>query len=204
MNQKHQEDLSHIRSMMERSSRFISLSGLSGVFAGLSALIGGLYVYQLFKINGIDYLNGEHKVYNRNLVSELVISGLVIMAFALVFGIFFTIRKSKKYNLPIWTTATKKMLFNLAIPLVAGGVFSLALIYHQFFVLVAPTTLIFYGLALINAEKYTFSDVKYLGFSQLILGCISLFYIGYGLIFWIIGFGILHILYGLIMFKKYK
>lgn len=204
MNQKHQEDLSHIRSMMERSSRFISLSGLSGVFAGLSALIGGLYVYQVFKSNGLDYFDGEHKLYSVDLVSELVFIALLILFFALTFGIFFTIRKSKKYNLPIWTSATKKMLINLAIPLVVGGVFCLALLYHQIYVLIAPATLLFYGLALINAEKYTFSDIKYLGFCELLLGCISLFFLGYGLVFWIFGFGILHILYGLIVFKKHK
>lgn len=204
MNQKHQEDLSHIRSMMERSSRFISLSGLSGVFAGLSALIGGLYVYQLFKANGIEYLDGKHKFYDVNLVSKLFFTAVIVLTFALTFGIFFTIRKSRKYNLPIWTTATKKMLFNLAIPLFIGGVFCLALLYHQIYILIAPATLLFYGLALVNAEKYTFSDIKYLGFSELILGCISLFFLGYSLFFWIFGFGILHILYGLILFKKYK
>ena len=204
MNQKHQEDLSHIRSMMERSSRFISLSGLSGVFAGLSALIGGLYVYQLFKANGLDYFEGEHRLYSEDLVSELFFIALTILFFALTFGIFFTIRKSKKYNLPIWTVATKKMLVNLAIPLLVGGVFCLALLYHQIYILIVPATLLFYGLALINAEKYTFSDIKYLGFCELALGCVSLFFLGYGLVFWIIGFGILHILYGLIVFKKYK
>lgn len=209
MSQKHQDDLAHIRSMMERSSRFISLSGLSGVFAGLSALIGGLYVYQLFKINGIEYFaDGVYgdEVYTvpTKLVSELVVTGIIILVCAFVFGLAFTVRKSKKYNLPIWTSATKKMLFNLAIPLAVGGVFCLSLLFHQYYGLVAPATLLFYGLALINAEKYTFSDIKYLGYCQLILGSISLFFIGYGLIFWIIGFGILHILYGLIMFKKYK
>lgn len=204
MNQKHQEDLSHIRSMMERSSRFISLSGLSGVFAGLSALIGGLYVYQLLGTNGLDYFDGKDKLYTDNLVSELVFIALIVLVCALTFGIFFTIRKSRKYNLPIWTTATKKMLVNLAIPLLVGGVFCLALLYHQIYVLIAPATLLFYGLALINAEKYTFSDIKYLGFCELALGCVSLFFLGYGLVFWIIGFGILHILYGLIVFKKYK
>ena len=204
MNQKHQEDLAHIRSMMERSSRFISLSGLSGVFAGLSALIGGLYVYQLFKANGLEYFDGYHKLYSVNLVSELIWIALIILVSALTFGIFFTIRKSRKYDLPIWTSATKKMLLNLAIPLVTGGIFCLALLYHEIYVLIAPATLIFYGLALVNAEKYTFSDVKYLGYCELVLGFISLFCLGYGLIFWIIGFGILHILYGLIMFKKYK
>lgn len=204
MNQKHQEDLAHIRSMMERSSRFISLSGLSGVFAGLSALIGGLYVYQLFKVNGIEYFTDEHIVLSGSLVSELIWIGVIILVCAFVFGTFFTVRKSKKYNLPIWTSATKNMLFNLAVPLAAGGIFCLALIYHGYYGLVAPSTLLFYGLAVINAEKYTFSDIKYLGFSELLLGCISLFYIGYGLIFWILGFGILHIAYGLVMFKKYK
>ena len=209
MGQKHQEDLSHIRSMMERSSRFISLSGLSGVFAGLSALIGGLYAYQLFRVNGVDYFgngvytNGVYTIPSK-LISELIVTGIVILICAFVFGAAFTIRKSKKYNLPIWTSATKKMLFNLAVPLLAGGVFCLSLLYHQNYGLVAPATLIFYGLALINAEKYTFSDIKYLGFCELILGFISLFLIGYGLVFWIIGFGVLHILYGLIMFKKYK
>lgn len=204
MNQKHQEDLSHIRSMMERSSRFISLSGLSGVFAGLSALIGGLYVCQVFEKNGINYFDGEDKAFSASLVSELFFSGVIILAFALTFGILFTIRKSKKYNLPIWTSATKNMLFNLAIPLAVGGVFCLALLYHHIYVLIAPATLLFYGLALVNAEKYTFSDIKYLGFCEVVLGCASMFYLGYGLIFWILGFGVLHILYGLIMFKKYK
>lgn len=204
MNQKHQEDLAHIRSMMERSSRFISLSGLSGVFAGLSALIGGLFVCQLFKAKGIAYFDGEDLNLSIDFVRELLLTGLVILVFAFVFGVFFTIRKSRKYGLPIWTSATKKMLWNLTIPLAAGGVFCLALLYHGFYGLIAPTTLIFYGLALINAEKYTYSDIKYLGFCELILGAISLFCIGYGLVFWIIGFGVLHIVYGLLMFKKYN
>ena len=204
MTEKHQEDLVHIRSMMERSSRFISLSGLSGVFAGLSALLGGVYVCQLFKVNGIEYFEDNHQLYSTSLITELILTAFVILFFALAFGIFFTVRKSKKLNLPIWTSATKNMLFNLAIPLIAGAVFCFALVYHQMFILVAPSTLIFYGLALLNAEKYTYSDIKYLGFSEVILGSIALFFVGYGLVFLILGFGILHIFYGLLLFKKYK
>lgn len=204
MNEKHQEDLSHIRFMMERSSRFISLSGLSGVFAGFTALLGGIYVYLLFKENGIDYFDGTSKMYSVAFVYELLYTGIVILFLALLFGIFFTIRKSKKYDLPIWTSATKNMLFNLAIPLAVGGVFCVALFVYEMYVLIAPVTLLFYGLSLINAEKYTLTDIKYLGFCELILGCIALFSLGYGLLFWILGFGILHIVYGLLMFKKYK
>ncbi|MFV8342204.1 hypothetical protein [Flavobacterium sp. XS2P39] len=204
MDQKHQEDLSHIRSMMERSSRFISLSGLSGVFAGVFALAGAIYVHQLFENNGIDYFDARQKPFSCDVIVEITFVALAILILALLSGVFFSWRKSKKFNLPVWTNTTKKMLVNLAIPLFVGGVFCVALLYHQLYALIAPTTLLFYGLALINAEKYTFSDIKYLGICEIILGCISLFYVGYGLVFWAIGFGILHILYGLIVFKKYK
>ncbi len=204
MESKHQEDLSHIRSMMERSSRFISLSGLSGIFAGTFAIIGGLRAYQLLGANGIDYVDGNSNRQNENVVNELFFTACVVLILALTSGIYFTLRKSRKYNLPIWTTATKKMLLNLSIPLIVGGVFCIALIVYKIYFLIAPASLLFYGLALINAEQYTFSDVKYLGISEIVLGCIALFLLGYGLIFWLIGFGVLHILYGLIMYKKYK
>ena len=204
MNQKIQEDLVHIRSMMERSSRFISLSGLSGVFAGIFALLGACYAAFLFESNEMSYFDGLEKVYGDELIYKLIILGIVILVLALFSGFLFTFKKSKKNNLPIWTSTTKVMLLQLAIPLIAGGVFCLALLYHGLFAFLAPATLLFYGLALVNAGKYTYSDIQYLGYFQLFLGSVSLFFLGYGLIFWTLGFGILHILYGLVMFKKYR
>lgn len=198
------EDLSHIRSMMEKSSRFISLSGLSGVFAGLVALLGGIYVYFVFQREGIDYFDGNRNVFSESLVKELVIIGLVILFLAVLSGYFFTAKKSKSKNLKIWDQTTKRLLFNFSVPLFAGGIFCLGLLYHHLFVLVAPATLIFYGLALVNAEKYTLNDVKYLGYCEIILGLFSFFFLGWGLVFWILGFGILHIVYGIVMYKKYK
>jgi len=204
MVQKHQEDLLHIRSMMERSSRFISLSGLSGVFAGITALIGGGYAFKLLKDNGIDYLDGKTQEYSSELIGQLIITAILVLLLALFFGILFTVRKSRKNNLAIWTSTTKKMVLGLLIPLGAGGIFCVALIFNGMFVLVAPTTLIFYGLALINVGQYTFSDIKYLGLSELTMGIIALFLLGSGLVFWMLGFGVLHIFYGLLLFKKYK
>ncbi len=190
--------------MMERSSRFISLSGLSGIFAGIFAIVGAVFTYYLLGKNGINYFDNNLKTFSNYLILELAIIAFIVLLLALTFGIFFTIRKSKKYNLPIWTNATKNMLLNLIIPLFVGGIFCVSLLFHGSFGLVAPATLIFYGLALLNAEKYTFSDIKYLGYCELTLGCISLFYLGMGLVFWVIGFGILHIVYGIIMYKKHK
>jgi hypothetical protein len=198
------EDLLHIRSMMERSSRFISLSGLSGVVAGLAAVIGAVYVFFVFKREGIDYFDGDRNVFAPALVKELLIIGILILTAALLSGYIFTANKSKRKGLKIWDATTRRLLITFAVPLVTGGVFCLALLYHHLFVFVAPATLIFYGLALVSAERYTLTDIKYLGYCQIVLGLISLFILGWGLLFWTIGFGVLHIVYGLIMHKKYK
>lgn len=198
------EDLSHIRSMMERSSRFISLSGLSGVVAGLAALIGAGYVYFVFRREGIDYFEGERNLFRPALVKEIAVIGVVILLVALFSGYIFTANKSRKKGLKIWDGTTKRLLVTFIVPLLAGGIFCLALLFHHLFVWIAPTTLIFYGLALVSAERYTLTDVKYLGYCQIILGLFSLFFLGWGLFFWAVGFGVLHIVYGLIMHKKYK
>ena len=204
MDKNFQEDLDHIRKMMERSSRFISLSGLSGVFAGIVALAGAIYVYFVFQREGIDYFDGNRNVFDRSLVNELVIIGTVILVLAVSLGYIFTARESKKKNQKIWDSLTKRLLFSFAVPLVTGGLFCLILLHHHLFVLVAPATLIFYGLGLVNAEKYTLSDVKYLGILEIFLGLLSFLFLGWGLVFWAIGFGVLHIVYGLVMHRKYK
>ncbi|WP_143884190.1 hypothetical protein [Chryseobacterium binzhouense] len=198
------EDLSHIRSMMERSSRFISLSGLSGVFAGLAAIIGAVYVYFAFQREGIDYFEGDRNIFGKELVKELVMTGFVILVVAVLCGYFFTASKSKKKGLKIWDATTRRLLVTFAVPLVTGGLFCLLLLYHHLFVLVAPATLIFYGLALVSAERYTLTDIKYLGYCQIILGLLSFMFLGWGLVAWTIGFGVLHIVYGWIMHVKYK
>jgi len=201
MNTKASEDLAHIKEMMERSSRFISLSGLSGIGAGIVGLItGGIAISIIEKSGG--KIDGSF--YTEKTVTSLIGLGIIALLVALFFGCFFTIRKSKKLGLKIWTATTKRILIQLAIPLLTGGVFVLALLNYKLYGLIAGTTLIFYGLSLINVEKETYSDIKYLGLLEIILGTISLFWIGKGLVFWTIGFGVLHIVYGIILYRKYR
>lgn len=204
MNQKISDDLAHIRSMMERSSRFLSLSGLSGVGAGIVGLIAGIIAMYWTSGSEMPLEKARMSVGAGILVYSLVLLGSSALLLAIFCGCYFTIRKSKKLGLQIWTATTKKILVQLAIPLAVGGVFVLALLQYNLYGLIAGTTLIFYGLALVNAEKYTYSDIKYLGYLEIVLGCLSLFFIGKGLIFWTIGFGVLHIVYGVILYRKYK
>ena len=91
----------------------------------------------------------------------------------------------------------------MAVPLAMGGIFSLFFLANGHEAYIAPACLIFYGIALYNGSKYTYSDIMYLGYMEMALGVANMFFLGYGLTFWAIGFGALHILYGLIMWNKY-
>ena len=200
------EELQHIKRMMERSSRFISLSGLSGIAAGLCALTGAWFASQ--KINcwvkgdcSIDRLfeNGGVKLLN----DLLWIASLTFVA-AFISAFFFTYLRSKRNNTPIWGATTMRLFWNTAIPIAVGGIFIIRMMQLGEYELVAPGCLIFYGLALVNASKYTLSEVRYLGYGQLLTGIVNLWYIGYGLQFWAIGFGVLHIIYGIVMWWRYE
>lgn len=199
---QHLENLSEIRNIMERSTKFISLSGLSGVSAGLIALIGSYVAY--LKMNSGEISSGKPILYMTESTSkELFILGLAILVLALIFGSLFTLIKAKKKSNLVWNSTSKKLLINMTIPLISGGIFCLALMQNGFYGLVAPATLIFYGLGCINASHYTLSDIRYLGLLNLALGLVNLFFIGYGLLFWAMGFGVLHIVYGTMMYVKY-
>ncbi len=210
MNQtdEHLETLHEIRSLMEKSSRFISLSGLSGVFAGIYALIGAAVAANYLNNNMLEpsyyeYLSARGQI-NSNFVLFFMADALAVLFAAVATCILLTTRKAHKQGLPIWSNTSRRLLISMAIPLAAGGLFCLALLIHHVFALVAPATLIFYGLALINGSKHTLRDVYYLGIFEIILGIIASFFIGYGLLFWAIGFGILHIVYGTLMYFKYE
>ncbi len=200
---EHLENLSEIRSLMERSSRFISLSGLSGVFAGVFALAGAAAAYiqlkELYAHPSIDY--GKN---NSHFYFFLITDALCVLAASLAAGTLLTMRKAKSKGQKIWDNTAKRLFINLFLPLAAGGLFCIVLLYHHLIGLVPPATLLFYGLALINASKYTLHDIRYLGVCQIILGLVASFFLGYGLIFWAFGFGILHIVYGTVMYYKYE
>ncbi|WP_295128982.1 hypothetical protein [uncultured Chitinophaga sp.] len=204
--QQHLDTLTDIKRMMERSTRFISLSGLSGVIAGVSALVGACLAYILLRdyYYEWDVLGNHSREAFLHLKVRLVGLALLVLLVAISAGCYLTWRRAKKNGEAIWDGVARKVLVNLAIPLAAGAAFILGTLYNETPILITPTCLIFYGLALVNASKYTLSDIRYLGLAEIGLGIINLFAVRYGLYFWAIGFGVLHIVYGTSMWLKYE
>jgi hypothetical protein len=194
---QHLKDISEIRSMMERSSKFLSLSGLSGVSAGIVALIGAAVAY--WKTQQLEAAN-----LSRELVHFLVADAALVLIVAVSLTVLFSVRLARKKNLPFWTNTAKYLLADLVIPLVTAGVV-LSILYKQgSLVYLAPLSLVFYGIALLSASKYTFRAVRYLAVSEILLGLLSLLWLDYQLWFWAFGFGVLHIAYGIFGYWKFE
>ncbi len=202
-NQKYIDDLQDIRKMMNRSTQFLSLSGLSGVFAGTYALIGAWFANAIIKEAVEKDYYVRYRDFENLLFFKVAGIGAVVLLLSVISALIFTNLKAKKQGESIWNTTSKRLIVNFMIPLFAGGIFSLILLRHSYFGLVAPVTLIFYGLACINASKFTHRDVRYLGLTILIIGLINAEYPGYGFECWSLGFGVCHIFYGAIMYFKY-
>ena len=203
------QDISEIKNMMSRSSRFMSISGLSGILAGIYALVAASYAH--FRLTAMPHYTGDSVILDQlydfiatyNLVEDLVQAALITLVLAIITGALLTYRKAKKLNENIWNPVSKRLLANFGFPLLTGGLFCVVLLQYGVVGLIAPATLIFYGLALINASKFTVGDIKYLGVANVILGLIATQFVGYGLYFWALGFGVFHIIYGAILYNKY-
>jgi len=196
--EKQLEDLKAIREMMEKSSKFLSLSGLSGVLAGITAIAGAAFAY-FYLLQDTAQLQLSRSQQTFILLAD---AGLVLFI-SISFGIYFSWKKAKKSNQKLFNKVMLKTLYNLSIPLLVGGIFSLIFLFRGEVEMIASILLIFYGLALVNASKYTFDEIHYLGITEIILGIAAALFLHNGIIFWTIGFGLCHIIYGSIMYKKY-
>ena len=192
---EHLDNLAEIRSLMERSSRFISLSGLCGVFAGLFAIGGAIAAHWAITSPEFD---AEALRY------FLVGDALIILVASLAASLVFTMRKARKAGLAIWDSTAKRLLVNLMIPLATGGAFCIILLVREQYLYITPLLFIFYGLGLLNASRYTLQDIRYLGIIQILIGLAASLWPQYILGLWILGFGIMHIVYGITMYYKYE
>lgn len=209
------QTLHQIRGIMERSGRFLSLSGWSGIWAGATALAAAAIAHRWIAAARLGYFSTGYL--RRVLVDEdsgaaagywatvgrfVALAGATL-AVALAGGLFFTMRKARKDGATIWGPASRQMLVQGALPLLVGGIFALSMLYYGQDYLIAPVCLAFYGLALVNASRHTLGEIRYLGYLEIGLGVVSLALPCYGLLFWTAGFGVLHILYGALMWNKY-
>ena len=190
-------DIQDIKKMMDRSSQFLSLSGLAGIMAGIYALAGAYAVHVIIE-QQTGYLTMESAAF-----LQITLIALAVLTLSVITAFVLSAKKARRSGENIWNTTAQRMAVNFLIPLATGGIFAALLIKNRYFGLIAPIMLIFYGLACLNASKYTIRDVRYLGLTMIVIGLFATAFMGYGLEFWALGFGVCHIIYGSMMYFKY-
>ena len=201
MNQNPLQSLQEIKSMMQRTSKFTSISGWSGVWVGVVGLLAALVAYFII-FNQEMQLYGLQPDNTRDF--ELIILAFVTLVIACVGGFYFMIRKTNKDQEKFITPTTKRILIRFIFVLLIGAAICFCLYRQLSFVYMAPTTLLFYGLVLYNIARDTVIEIKYLAYTEILLGIFSFYFIANGLLFWALGFGLAHVIFGLIMVKKYE
>ncbi|MCW2261101.1 MULTISPECIES: hypothetical protein [Sphingobacterium] len=198
------KEIASIRNLMEKSSKFISISGISSVLIGTYALLGAAYAY--YEVYGFDSQMGyrDHYVNEPLIIMKLLTTAILVLIASIFTGVFMAIKKAKANRQNIWNTTSRALFFAMAVPLCTGGLFAIIAIFKENYAVVSSILLIFYGLALTAGSHYTFSEIKGLGILEIVLGLLALLFPGNGIIFWALGFGVLHIIYGVIVHKKYE
>jgi uncharacterized membrane protein len=198
------QNLADIRSMMERSSKFLSLSGWAGIMAGIYALAGAWIAWKFFDFNPGEPVSNSQSEAFAPALGNLVFLALIILVLSVSTAVFLSSKKAHKKGENVWNPIARRLFVNMAVPLITGGLLILILIIKGLIAFIAPFTLLFYGLALYNASKFTYEEVKTVGLIEIALGLLSAWFVDYGLLFWALGFGIVHIIYGIYMHYRYE
>jgi hypothetical protein len=206
------QTLSDIREMMSKSSRFQSLSGWSIIIVGLYAAVASLMAAAVIGVGDwLPCLENLQRFSVLNTPSKIRIAALiavVLFLISLITVFVFAIVKSKRHNLPFaFDKRMCQMLFDFFVPIIAGALFSIAMVMQGHYGLTSSIMLLFYGLALVNCSHYTYPILRYLGYAELILGIIDCFTMSHALLFWFLGFSVMHVVFGIVyvlMFERGK
>lgn len=204
------QTLNDIREMMSKSSRFQSVSGWSIIIVGLYAAVASAMAAAVIGVG--DWLPGFenlHRYANLNTPSRIRTAALIaigLLALSLLTVFVFAIVKSKRHHLRFaLDKRMMQMLLDFFVPLAAGGLLSMALVMQGHYGLTSSIMLLFYGLALINCSHYTYPVLRYLGYAELLIGVVDCFTMSHALLFWFLGFSVMHILFGIVyvlMFER--
>jgi len=197
------KDITEIRTMMERSSKFLSLSGWAGILAGIYALVGAYIAHAFLRFRPQEIGYSADGIDSSDLLNVCILAtGVLVLSIGT--AIYLSYRRAIKREEPLWNATSRRLVANVSVPLATGGILALVFISKGLIGLLAPLTLVFYGLALYSAGSITYREVRALGMIQITLGLTGFFLVEYGLLFWAAGFGLMHIVYGLYIHLKYE
>ena len=180
------DNLRFIRETMERSKVFTSVPGYGGALMGATA-IGAAIV-----------------AHHQPLIGNWLIVWLVEAALAFAVGLFALWQKSKNSGESLVSVPARKFASAFAPPIIAGVVLTALFYYRGFFEFLPCAWLTLYGTAVVTGGAYSVRIVPVVGWIFVALGAVAAFApASWGNVLMALGFGVLHIVFGLIVARRY-
>lgn len=180
------DNLRFIRETMERSTHFTAVPGYGGILMGVTAIVAAYIAHQ--------------QIYLRDwLIVWLTEAGL-----AAAIGVLAMWQKSKIANTPLLSVPAKKFAFGFAPPLVCGVAITLGLWRFEHYEVMVPVWMLLYGAAVVTGGAFSVRVVPVMGWIFIALGSVAFALpASYGNILMGASFGLLHIVFGAIIGRRY-
>ena len=185
---------------MQQNSSYFSLSGLSGILVGIYGLLTVYMVHMLTSTYG-DGFDGSSQLPIALLEIGILVLAVVMILVALITLRIRAKRSAKKHNEKLWSPFSKKLRFHTLILLLLFIVILAVVANKGYYSIITPLMLLLYGIFLLNLSRLV-GRLRYLAFAELILATIAYFIYDKELLFLGLGFGIFHIIYGIVTLKK--
>ncbi len=185
LHERAMDNLKYIRETMERATAFTGISGWGEVAIGATALLASLIAAR----------QSSFKMWLAVWMVEGTIS-LLIAGWSMD-------RKARAVNMPLVSGPGRKAVFSLSPPIVAGGLLTIVLFRAGLTDEIPGIWLLLYGTGVITGGMFSVPVVPIMGLCFMMLGAVTLFLPAFVNWFMAAGFGGLHIVFGVIIARKY-
>jgi len=154
---------------------------------------------------GLTALGAAYIAHNQApLIRDWLFTWLVEAALAFGIGLFAMWQKSKLAGTSLNTAPARKFALSFVPPLVCGVAITLGLWRLGHFEAMIPVWLLLYGAAVVTGGSYSVRAVPIMGWCFIVLGAVAFFLpASTGNIMMAIGFGLFHIIFGIVIARKY-
>lgn len=180
------DNLKFIRETMERASSFTAVPGYGGIFMGVTAIAAAVIANF------------------QPLIRDWLAVWLIEAVLAFAVGLFAMWQKSKIAKIPLNSAPAKKFAKSFLPPLVCGVVITLGLWRFGHFEAMIPVWILLYGAAVVTGGSFSVRAVPIMGWCFIAVGAIAFFIpAGFGNWMMALSFGVLHIVFGIIIGRKF-
>jgi hypothetical protein len=180
------DNLSFIRQTMERATAFTAVPGWGGVGMGVLALAAA----------GV--------AETRLTPTEWLVTWLVTSALGLTLGGWTMAAKARRAGTTVFSYSGRRFVLSYVPPLLVGALLTGVLVRAGLWTALPGTWLLLYGTGVVTGGAFSVRVVPLMGLCFMVLGAVALFGpAAWGNLLMAAGFGALHIVFGLIIARRY-